>query len=446
MKPILKSIYIMLAIFMLASCTPKTEEQATQKAKAETTEQVAKAKEGKAEAKQEDSGVEQQEETPKKTPEELAREKKIDDYYQKLKTLRNDLEGKEAKITKRTPLTATLAQLKNKIADSMYHNERIKLEEVVKDEDLYHCKQKVEIDGNKVLEYEVLYGEKISKIYTDRDQTWAEIHYFDPEEDKIDGVDFVPDIKLISSLNIGKLDKEIMENQVHGEICSLKDDPNGEAMTKLFEAYETEKYPDYDLGSEYGIKVLDYVKANFSNSGYDEYFILYGRDYQSYKKVDNSSLDYIYRIRLYLVEEDKIIKDYIFSDFVGGGYIPNSDRYPYRGYLEAMQTIRNFGYLFSQGWVNDFNQNGVNEIYLSSFGAWHTFFIIIEFNGADFDIKYVSPWDNGVDPIFSMNWANKTFMFSSDGSHGGATDTFQWDADIKEFVLKERTYEYKLRE
>ncbi len=45
MKPILKAIYIILAIFMVASCTPKTEENATQKNETEKPAQVAKADE-----------------------------------------------------------------------------------------------------------------------------------------------------------------------------------------------------------------------------------------------------------------------------------------------------------------------------------------------------------------------------------------------------------------
>ncbi len=424
MKNLLKSIYIILAIFMLANCTPKKEEKATQKAESEKSAQVVKADEPK----------EAEEEEPKKTPEELAeeaRQKRIKEYSDLLIKMKDGFLEKKKKIEKRTPTWTPLKDIKNKKAVSMYYNYGITLEKVVKNGVLYHCKEKVEVDVNNILEYEVVYGRKRNKSNS---------------SEKQNKIEFLPDIKLISKVNIGKVDKEIIEEQVHGEIYSLKDDPKAKELIKLFEEYESEKYPSVNSGSYYDFKVLDYIKGKFTNSGYDEYIVMMGKDYRPYNG-DSKSLSRIDRLRCCVVDNDKIIKDYDLNACCSIYYMPKLDERDKVSTEQELKDLKNFGYLFSQGWVNDFNQNGINEMYISSIGAWSYEFIILEFSGKDFEINYVSPWDNGMHPVLQADWKTKTIKFKTYKCANNISEymenSFQWNDDIKEFVLKEMKYKTK---
>ncbi len=438
MKPILKSIYIILTIFMLASCTSKTEEQATQKAETEKPAKVAKADEETQEEKAE----------PKKTSEELARQKRIKEYTDLLIKMKDEFLEKKKKIEKRTPARATLEELKKRKTKSNYFDNGvyyINFESCIRENALYKCKQKVKLDTNNILEYEVVYGKKTFKFDGESADSGYIVEYDDDKVAKSLG-DFPADIKLISNVNIGKVDKEIIEDQVHGEIYSLKDDPKAKEMIKLFEEYESEKYPSVNSGSYYDFKVLDYIKGKFTNSGYDEYIVMMGKDYRPYNG-DSKSLSRIDRLRCCVVDNDKIIKDYDLNACCSIYYMPKLDERDKVSTEQELKDLKNFGYLFSQGWVNDFNQNGINEMYISSIGAWSYEFIILEFSGKDFEINYVSPWDNGMHPVLQADWKTKTIKFKTYKCANNISEymenSFQWNDDIKEFVLKEMKYKTK---
>ena len=124
----------------------------------------------------------------------------------------------------------------------------------------------------------------------------------------------------MSSIDIGNIDKKIIEQQLHEEIYDLKTDEKKDEMIKLFEDYENTQYPlfkevvhtDWDTGvktkgyKQYDMKILDYVKGNFTNSGYDEYFVMFYEDDPDPEIYDQ----FIERVRCFIVSEDKIINDY----------------------------------------------------------------------------------------------------------------------------------------
>ncbi len=424
MKKHLKLIYILFTILVLTNCTAKDNQINNPKQK-----EVVVAK--------------------TKTPAELAEEIR----YKK----RDELAEKYDNFEKRTPSYSKLSEIKDKKVQVMYYNWKFyytNLESCEKEGDLYKCKQKIEISPKKVLEYDIIYGTDVIWKYDENDA----IYYcttFEKGKDDINEIFYSPNIFLKSKLNIGKVNKEIIEKQVHGEIYSLKEDPKKEEMVKLFEAYETEKYPDKRVGKYYDFRVLDYVKGNFTNSGYDEYIVMIGKDYIPYGENDRSV--WIERVRCCIVDNGKVIEDYDLSE-IYCAYIPEFSSSLKEGPTpEGVDALKNFGYLFSQGWVNDFNQNGINEIYFSFFRGFGGDLLVAEFTGKDFDINYASNIDSGMYPLLSADWETKTLSFWEPTGNDYAyyfpkekhiyrNSSFQWYDDIKEFVMKEIKYEYKSRE
>lgn len=67
---------------------------------------------------------------------------------------------------------------------------------------------------------------------------------------------------------------------------------------------------------------------------------------------------FIERVRCFVVSEGKIISDYYISN--SGGFYPGLSN-------DKLSEVKDFGFKFSQGWIADFNQNGINEIYLAAF-------------------------------------------------------------------------------
>ncbi len=413
MKPILKAIYIILAIFMLATCIPKTEEKVTQKAEAEKPTQVAKA----------DAEMQEEKAEPKKTPEELAeeaRQKKIEEYEEKLKNLSDELYEKGNAIKKKSPALSPKLELEKGILRSDFYAsydkpEYIRINNIEKEESFYSCKQKRKIKNDDILEYKIKFKEA--------------------GKDGERRICYSPNINLITKINIGNVNDKIIEEQVHGEVYDLKKDENSETMIKIFEKYENENYPneEYDLG------VIDYVKVNLTGSKYDEYFVMF------YEKDGRHLVQgfALFRLRCFVVMDKKIIKDY----YING---PRNRAVGFYGddFSYHFEKIKNFGYLFSQGWVNDFNQNGINEIYLASrIILNYPALFIIEFDGNKFITDYVSTHNYKVK---SVNWKTKTILTKGNEclDHLESIwiprqDAVQWDADIKEFVLKERNYTIK---
>ncbi|XTB05631.1 clustered-type lipoprotein [Treponema denticola] len=422
----LKLIFILMLAVLLFSCSKEVKEPAEEKTVAESKPVENKIEEQKSESP-----------APKKTAEQLEAEekyKKSKEYEEKLKQLGAELDKKESAIIAQIPIDATDADLEQKEARTwLYdHNKKVynytNFEEVIKEGDSYHCKQKVKTQNGRILDYNLqIKKPKFRKYYA------------------------VSGIELMSSIDIGNIDKKIIEQQLHEEIYDLKTDEKKDEMIKLFEDYENTQYPlfkevvhtDWDTGvktkgyKQYDMKILDYVKGNFTNSGYDEYFVMFYEDDPDPEIYDQ----FIERVRCFIVSEGKIINDYYIT-FPRGAFF-------WGDYTHLdLKKFDNFGFQFSQGRIADFNQNGINEIYFSVlFNIEPGNVLVVEFNGNEFITNYISidTYD-----IASIDWNTKMITVNAvlsavKGFNGWQEkiDTFVWSEELKEYVLFKRVYEYK---
>ena len=424
-----KLIFILMLAVLLFSCSKEVKEQKLVEAKVESSIKI-EPKENEFLSKPEYSA-------PEKTAEQIELEekyKKSEAYEESLKQLRTELDKKESAIIAQIPVAATDADLEQKRAITGLYDHKKKVynytnfEEVIKEGDSYHCKQKVKTQNGRILDYNLQIKKlKFRKYYA------------------------VSGIELMSSIDIGNIDKKIIEQQLHEEIYDLKTDEKKDEMIKLFEDYENTQYPlfkevvhtDWDTGvktkgyKQYDMKILDYVKGNFTNSGYDEYFVMFYEDDPDPEIYDQ----FIERVRCFIVSEGKIINDYYIT-FPRGAFF-------WGDYTHLdLKKFDNFGFQFSQGRIADFNQNGINEIYFSVlFNIEPGNVLVVEFNGNEFITNYISidTYD-----IASIDWNTKMITVNAvlsavKGFNGWQEkiDTFVWSEELKEYVLFKRVYEYK---
>ncbi|UTC76872.1 clustered-type lipoprotein [Treponema sp. OMZ 799] len=425
----LKLIFILILTAFLFSCSKEVKEPAEEKKSVETKVESS----AKIELKQNKFLLKPEYNTHVKSPEQLKEEekyKKSKAYEEKLDQIERELYRKEDAIIVQFPVDATDADLEQKKARTREYDDEKKVynyvifEEAIKEDDVYYCKQKVKTQNGGMLDYNLqIKKPRFRKYYA------------------------VLGIELMSSINIGNIDEKIIEEQVHEEIYDLKTDEKKDVMIKLFEDYENTQYPLYrkviNLSTEavgykqYDMRILDYVKGNFTNSGYDEYFIMFYEDDPDPEMGDQ----YIERARCFLVSEGKIIKDYYIT-FPGGAFF-------WGDYTHLdLKKFDNFGFQFSQGRIADFNQNGINEIYLSAlFNIEPGNVLVVEFNGNEFITNYISidTYDIG-----SIDWNKKMITVNAKsravkGFNGWQEeiDTFVWNEELKEYILFKRIYEYK---
>ena len=407
----LKLIFILMLAVLLFSCSKEVKEPAEEKTVAESKPVENKIEEQKSESP-----------APKKTAEQLEAEekyKKSKEYEEKLKQLGAELDKKESAIIAQIPIDATDADLEQKEARTwLYdHNKKVynytNFEEVIKEGDSYHCKQKVKTQNGRILDYNLqIKKPKFRKYYA------------------------VSGIELMSSIDIGNIDKKIIEQQLHEEIYDLKTDEKKDEMIKLFEDYENTQYPlfkevvhtDWDTGvktkgyKQYDMKILDYVKGNFTNSGYDEYFVMFYEDDPDPEIYDQ----FIERVRCFIVSEGKIINDYYIT-FPRGAFF-------WGDYTHLdLKKFDNFGFQFSQGRIADFNQNGINEIYLAAFfNIEGGGLLMVEYNDGSFVTGYV--YGDRYD-IVSVDWYKKIIIIKDKSGNGEWIDDYQWNDTLKEFIL-----------
>ena len=152
----------------------------------------------------------------------------------------------------------------------------------------------------------------------------------------------------------------------------MKDDPNREKLTKLFEDY-LNSYINFEELGEFNIykdisvdyieefheyaesvknnkfSVKEYVKTNLVNSGYDEYLVVFNR---------GKTLSFIYELDEHIeIMECLIVKD----DKVIQSYRINIQNSRIRDNWEE-ETYDDFVSAFTQGMIGDFNKNGINEL------------------------------------------------------------------------------------
>ena len=424
----LKLIFILMLAVLLFSCSKEVKEQNSAEAKVESSVKI--------EPKENEFLSKPEYNTHVKSPEQIKeleeKYKESKEYEEKLKQLGAELDKKEKILNYKFPTGITIDELAQQKAPVLYspadNLEFIHFYEIKKDGEFCYCKYKAPTQNGGILDYQVTY-----KWYN-IDQMYLPLSY-----------------DLLSENNMGKINEELIENQVHGSLYGMENDEKKDEMIKLFEDYENTQYPlyfevantDWKTGAktkgykQYDMKILDYVKGNFTNSGYDEYFVMFYEDDPDPEIYDQ----FIERVRCFIVSEGKIINDYYIT-FPRGAFF-------WGDYTHLdLKKFDNFGFQFSQGRIADFNQNGINEIYFSVlFNIEPGNVLVVEFNGNEFITNYISidTYD-----IASIDWNTKMITVNAvlsavKGFNGWQEkiDTFVWSEELKEYVLFKRIYEYK---
>ncbi len=416
-KDKLKLIFILILAVLLFSCSKELKEQKPEETKVESSAKI--------EPKENEFLSKPEYNTHVKSPEQIKeleeKYKESKEYEEKLKQLGAELDKKEKILNYKFPTGITIDELAQQKAPVLYspadNLEFIHFYEIKKDGEFCYCKYKAPTQNGGTLDYQVTY-----KWYN-IEQMYLPLSY-----------------NLLSENNMGRINEELIENQVHGSVYSMENDEKKDEMIKLFEDYENTQYPlylevantDWKTGAktegykQYDMKILDYVKGNFTNSGYDEYFVMFYRDHPN-PEIDDQ---FIERVRCFIVSEDKIINDYYISN--SGGFFYPGLRY------DKLSEVKDFGFKFSQGWIADFNQNGINEIYLAAlFDIYGGGLLIIEYNDGSFVSGYV--YDNRYD-IVGIDWYKKMIIIKDKSRSGEWIDDYQWNDTLKEFILLKRKY------
>ena len=416
-KDKLKLIFILILAVLLFSCSKELKEQKPEETKVESSAKI--------EPKENEFLSKPEYNTHVKSPEQIKeleeKYKRSEAYEEKLKQLRTELDKKEDILRYKCPVFMSIDNLAQQKAPALYSHadnlDFIHFYEIKKDGEFCYCKYKAPTQNGGILDYQVTY-----KWYN-IDQMYLPLSY-----------------DLLSENNMGKINEELIENQVHGSLYGMENDEKKDEMIKLFEDYENTQYPlyfevantDWKTGAktkgykQYDMKILDYVKGNFTNSGYDEYFVMFYRDHPN-PEIDDQ---FIERVRCFIVSEDKIINDYYISN--SGGFFYPGLRY------DKLSEVKDFGFKFSQGWIADFNQNGINEIYLAAlFDIYGGGLLIIEYNDGSFVSSYV--YDNRYD-IVGIDWYKKMIIIKDKSRSGEWIDDYQWNDTLKEFILLKRKY------
>ena len=411
-KDKLKLVFILILVVLLFSCSKEVKEQNSAETKVESSVKI-KPKENEFLSKPEYN-------THVKSPEQIKeleeKYKKSKTYEEKLKQLGAELDKKEKILNYKFPTGITIDELAQQKAPVLYspadNLEFIHFYEVKKDGEFCYCKYKAPTQNGGTLDYQVTY-----KWYN-IEQMYLPLSY-----------------DLLSENNMGRINEDLIENQVHGSVYSMENDEKKDEMIKLFEDYENTQYPlfkevvhtDWDTGvktkkyKQYDMQILDYVKGNFTNSGYDEYFVMFYEDDPD-PEIDDQ---FIERVRCFVVSEGKIISDY---------YISNSGGFFYPGLSnDKLSEVKDFGFKFSQGWIADFNQNGINEIYLAAFFSIEGGgLLMVEYNDGAFVSGYV--YGDRYD-IVSVDWYKKIIIIKDKSGNGEWIDDYQWNDTLKEFIL-----------
>lgn len=187
-----------------------------------------------------------------------------------------------------------------------------------------------------------------------------------------------------------KAPKKAVKRQVHGEITESQDDPDKDAHIKLFENYINMHRPFHKYEDDKKpYEVLDYIKGNFTNSGKDEYIVCLTQG----TKIDDFSGD-TYKESdaacCFILENKKILKVYKLPAIFGSQFFPTD--------------TNNLGYNFFHGWIADFNQNGINEIFFLCNYLYSSQLIAIEFNGELFKNYHISSF---VIKDLKVDWDNR---------------------------------------
>ncbi|UTY30188.1 clustered-type lipoprotein [Treponema putidum] len=324
----LKLIFILILAAFIFSCSKDVKEQKPVEAKVESSAKI--------EPKENEFLSKPEYNTHMKSPEQIKElEEKYEKseeykYEQKIKQLRAKVGIKPDFMGTYNPyIVKDIDLINNKlIIPASYENvQYVDVENIEYDGKIYRCTQKIEIKPETFLEY------KMTLEYNPH----AEVYV-------------VLENELITPINIGKINETTIENQVNGEILTLKDDKDSIQLIKLFEDYEKENYPIFFSNMD-KLKVLDYVKGNFTNSGYDEYVVFF--------IFDGDTKNYVNILHCFIVKNDKIIKEYPII-------LPYDEEYIDNRVIIHLGGELKYKFAFSTGFVADFNQNDKNELYFKT--------------------------------------------------------------------------------
>ncbi|QOW59693.1 hypothetical protein [Treponema pedis] len=385
----LKLLVTLIFLVFLFSCNRKSTQKQKNLDKNETIENIAERK------------VELPE--PEKTSEQIIKEEK----QKKIDKLIEEIYNKSESIWPNSDVNIFST---TKVEDDFFDkNEIINItfDEEKREGEIYYNKK-----DKKILEYKITY-----------------------KENQTDNAYYISEIELISQVNIGKVDKEIIEKQVNGNLTVL--DSYG-SIADYFVEYEAENHPleNDDLWST----VLSCVESNFTDSGSDEYLVVF-----HVEDGDGTTFNvFISEVKIFIVPENKIVKEYI---------LPVKDIY-FSPDFEA----ENFGFNIDSHYprsccrVADFNQNGINEIYFfCEYGYYdennkykdHNFLLFVEFDKDGFKTNYVCPDSYN---LSSVDWEQKRIYMKSNNYKNENTDSdkfdsvFSWDEDLQKYVLLKKTY------
>ncbi|AIN93784.1 hypothetical protein [Treponema putidum] len=393
----LKLLAGLIFLAFLFSCNSENTQKQKNFAKNKTTESASKAKVILPELE--------------KTPEQIIEEKK-----------QSEIKIHQEKIDK------LIEEIYNK-RESIWPNRNVNIFSNIKIEDNFFDKAgivNITFDEEK-REGEIYYKKKDTKILE------YKITY---KEDQAGHAYYVSEIELISQVNIGNVDKEIIEKQIIGNLTDIY---SYGSIADYFVEYEAENHPlEYD---DLWSTVLFCAEGNFTDSGSDEYLVLFHLE-----DGDSTTFGtYISEVKIFIVPKYRIAKEYIL-------HVKDI-------YFSPKFKAENFGFSIGSGYpwcccrVADFNQNGVNEIYFfCEYGYYdennkykdHNFLLFVEFDKDGFKTNYVCPDSYNLSYV---DWEQKRIYMKSKNYENENVDSdkfvsvFSWDEDLQKYVLLKKTYE-----
>ena len=288
-----------------------------------------------------------------------------------------------------TPRSVTQENIENNEIVSEYYqgeNRKIPAYDFEYDDRNCSCKYRVVSYKGQELEYRAVF---IRDPYREKYEDRAKIKIH--EEDYEDYYEFDPNTYYFESTELLTIinEKDLKDENadcVIGEAINMVEDEQRNEVIALLEKYHDERHPFYSESKGYVTesRVIDYVKVNLTDSGYDEYLVIYG-EYDANANVYYELLPYPKRLSCVLVDGNTVVKDYAIPIYLGY-YDPMKDiRAPYSGYKS------NFGFEFAHGFINDCNNNNLNEVwYYADIQPADAALYNIEFNGEKFRTNLIS--------------------------------------------------------
>ena len=209
------------------------------------------------------------------------------------------------------------------------------------------------------------------------------------------------------------------------DLLEMKDDPNVDYLSSVFEAYINndaiiDAFDEKNKNTAYGeeineaskqlndniFKVINYVKGNFVNSGYDEYLVFFNRGMQFENEFFVDYMSYIELGACVILKDGIIIQSYGLPGVDGlldfAWYYDQDNR--------VKPKRQDFATRFIQGWVGDFNKNGKNEIIIEDLGPFgSTDIFVLEFDEDHFVRRFLMDFTGRINTL-TYDWGNESFI------------------------------------